>query len=95
MTVDDDTSPTPDPELSPTSPRGAECLPKPTVDGEPNSSATDEQLPRGATELRIAPEYEPITSDQVRDPTTPLAMEELSVEHEDAEEGPTHCTSTG
>ncbi|KAL0196841.1 hypothetical protein M9458_005381, partial [Cirrhinus mrigala] len=93
--VDDDSSPTPDPEPSPTSPRDAERLPQPAADGEPNSSATAEPSPRGATELRIAPEHEPITSDQVREPATSLATKELSGELEDAKEGPAHCTSAG
>ncbi|KAI2662353.1 Ankyrin repeat domain-containing protein 34B [Labeo rohita] len=84
--ADNDTSPTPDPMPRLTSPRSVERLPEPTADGEPKSR-------RGATELRIAPEHEPITSDQVREPGTSLATEEFSVEHEDTEEGPTHCTS--
>ncbi|KAL0170155.1 hypothetical protein M9458_034751, partial [Cirrhinus mrigala] len=64
-----------------------------TADGEPKPSVTDEPLPRGVTELRIAPESEPVTSDQVREPATSLVREEFTVEHEDAEEGPAHCTS--
>ncbi|KAL0176624.1 hypothetical protein M9458_028954, partial [Cirrhinus mrigala] len=74
--VDDDTSPTPDPVPSPTSPHSAERQPEPTADGEPKPSATDEPSPRGAKELRIPPEPEPITSDQVREPATPLVKEE-------------------
>ncbi|KAL0176611.1 hypothetical protein M9458_028941, partial [Cirrhinus mrigala] len=91
--ADNDTSPAPDPVPSPTSPRSAERQPEPTVDGEPKPSATDEPSPRGATELKIGPEPEPITSDQVRELAILLTTEEVSVEHEDAEEGPTHCTS--
>ncbi|KAL0192152.1 hypothetical protein M9458_010448, partial [Cirrhinus mrigala] len=96
MTVDiedDHASPTSDPVPRPTSPRSAERQPEPTADGEPKSNTTNEPSPRGATELRIAPEAETITSDQVREPATPLATEEVPVEHEDAEEGPAHCTS--
>ncbi|KAL0173900.1 hypothetical protein M9458_029868, partial [Cirrhinus mrigala] len=66
--MDDDTSPTPDPVPRPTSPRSTERQPEPTVDGEPKPSATDEPSPSGATELRIAPEPEPVTSDQVQEP---------------------------
>ncbi|KAI2666688.1 Zinc metalloprotease ZmpB [Labeo rohita] len=96
LTVDianDDTSPTPDPVPRPTSPCSTKRQLEPTADGEPKSSATNEPSLRGATKLRIAPEHEPITSDQVREPVTPLATEEFSVEREDAEEGPAHCTS--
>ncbi|KAL0185261.1 hypothetical protein M9458_020958, partial [Cirrhinus mrigala] len=62
-----------------------EHQPEPTVEGEP--------LPRGATELRIALKPQPITSNQVRERATSLVTEEVSAEHEDAEEGPAHCTS--
>ncbi|XP_016422425.1 phospholipase D3-like [Sinocyclocheilus rhinocerous] len=55
----------PDPEPSPPSPRCAEQEPEPTDDGEPEPVATDEPSPDGATELRIALEPEPVTSDQV------------------------------
>ncbi|KAI2664140.1 Transposon Tf2-9 polyprotein [Labeo rohita] len=58
--ADNDTSPTPDPVPSPTSPRSPEHQPEPTADGEPKPSATDKPSARGATELRIAPEPEPI-----------------------------------
>ncbi|KAL0166949.1 hypothetical protein M9458_038793, partial [Cirrhinus mrigala] len=88
--ADDDTSPTPDPVPSLTSPRSTERQPKPTTDGEPKPSVTDEPSPSGASELRIAPEPEPITSDQVREPHV---VEEVSVECEEAKEGPAHCTS--
>ncbi|KAI2650866.1 Gag polyprotein [Labeo rohita] len=69
--------PTPDPVPSPPSPRSMEYKPEPTTDGESKPSST----------------VEPITSDQVREPVTSLAME-FSVEHEDAEESLDHCTST-
>ncbi|KAI2644540.1 Translation initiation factor IF-2 [Labeo rohita] len=78
------------------SPRLAFAIPRqpePTADGEPKLSATDKPLPSGATELRIAPEAEPITSDQVREPAASHATEKVIVEHEDSEEGPAHCTS--
>ncbi|KAL0170706.1 hypothetical protein M9458_035302, partial [Cirrhinus mrigala] len=87
LTVDFTDSPTPDPVPSPTSPRSAERQPKHTVDGEPKPSTTDKPS------LRIAPEPEPITSDQVREPATSHGTEEVSVEREEAEEGPAHCTS--
>ncbi|KAL0168348.1 hypothetical protein M9458_036570 [Cirrhinus mrigala] len=92
--VDDDISPTPDPVPSPTSFRSAERQPKPTADEEPKPSPIDEPLPRGATELRVTPEPEPITSNQVGEPASSHAREEFTVEHEDAKEGPAHCSST-
>ncbi|KAL0159191.1 hypothetical protein M9458_042916, partial [Cirrhinus mrigala] len=73
-----DASTTPDPVPSPPSPCSVELQPKPNMDGEPKPSATDE----------------PIMSDQLREPATTLTMKEVSVKHEDAEEGPAHCTST-
>ncbi len=56
----------PDPVPSPPSPHCAECEPDPTADRKPESVATDEPLPRSATELRISTEPEPHgSSDQV------------------------------
>ncbi|KAL0172967.1 hypothetical protein M9458_033278 [Cirrhinus mrigala] len=77
--VDDDTSPTLDPEPSPASPR--------FTDGEPETSATNEPLPSGVTVLRIAPEPELITSDQLREPASSYVTVEVTVD-------PAHCTST-
>ncbi|KAI2663047.1 Repellent protein 1 [Labeo rohita] len=54
LTAGDDTSPTQDPEPSQPAPRHAEFEPEPTADDEPE--------PR-ATELKIATEPEPYTSD--------------------------------
>ncbi len=42
--TDDDTSPTPDPELSPPSPYSKEHKPEPTLNGEPEPTATDESI---------------------------------------------------
>ncbi|KAL0185799.1 hypothetical protein M9458_017469, partial [Cirrhinus mrigala] len=90
--VDDGTSPTPDIEPSQPSPRFTEHEPEPTADGEPEPSATDESSPNGATVLRNAPEPEPITSDQLREPATSHTMMEVTVEREGAEESPAHST---
>ncbi|KAI2656087.1 Chromatin-remodeling ATPase INO80 [Labeo rohita] len=49
--LDDDTSPTLDPELSPPSPHCAEHQSEPTADGEPEPTVTDEPSPERATEL--------------------------------------------
>ncbi|KAL0156874.1 hypothetical protein M9458_048120, partial [Cirrhinus mrigala] len=95
LTVDfaeDNTSPTLDPEPSQPSPRFTKHEPEPTADGEPEPSATYEPSPKGATVLRIAPEPEPITSDQVREPATSHATVEVTVEREGAEGSPAHCT---
>ncbi|KAL0168623.1 hypothetical protein M9458_036845, partial [Cirrhinus mrigala] len=91
--VDDDTSPTLDPEPSQPSPRFVEREPEPTADGEPEPSVTEEPSPKGATELRIALEPEPVTSDQVREPATMYARKEVTVERKGAKEGPAHCIS--
>ncbi|KAI2666632.1 APO protein 3, mitochondrial [Labeo rohita] len=95
LSGDDDTSPPPDPVPRPPSPCSTERQPEPTPDGELKPSATDEPWLSGATELRIAPEPEPIMSNQVREPATSFTTEEFSVEHEDAEEGPAHYTTAG
>ncbi|KAL0164026.1 hypothetical protein M9458_039779, partial [Cirrhinus mrigala] len=71
-----DTSPTPDPVSSPTSPRSVEQQLEPTADGEQEPIATDEPSAKDATELRIATEPEPMTSDQVHEPATELATGE-------------------
>ncbi|KAI2650713.1 Protein PHOTOPERIOD-INDEPENDENT EARLY FLOWERING 1 [Labeo rohita] len=91
--ADDDTSPTLDPEPSQPSPQFAEHEPEPTVDREPEPSVTEELSPKGAKELRITPEPEPVMSDQVREPATIHAREEVTVECKDANVGPAHCTS--
>ncbi|KAL0193309.1 hypothetical protein M9458_011605, partial [Cirrhinus mrigala] len=91
--ADVDTSPTLDPEPSQPSPRFAEHEPEPTVDGEPEPGATNESSPSGATVLRIAPEPEPITSDQMREQASLYATVEVPVEREGTEESPAHCTS--
>ncbi|KAL0174639.1 hypothetical protein M9458_030607, partial [Cirrhinus mrigala] len=70
--MDNDTSPTQDPEPSPPPPRLAEHEPEPTTDGEPN--ATERSL-KEATARRIATEPEPIPSNQVREPVTLNATE--------------------
>ncbi|KAL1252650.1 hypothetical protein QQF64_017343 [Cirrhinus molitorella] len=80
----DDTSPTQDPEPSQPPPCCAE-LPEPTADGEPEPAAVDE--PSGATEWTTAPEPEPETSDQVREPA--------AVEIAGATESPTHAATAG
>ncbi|KAI2657512.1 Opioid growth factor receptor [Labeo rohita] len=74
LTAEDDTSPTQDPEPSQPAPRHAEFEPEPTADDEPE--------PR-ATELKIATEPEPYTSDQCK-------MERVR-----AMESPAHCTTAG
>ncbi|KAL0154071.1 hypothetical protein M9458_050624, partial [Cirrhinus mrigala] len=91
--ADDDTSPTLDPEPGQPSPQFAEHEPEPTVDREPEPSVTEEPSPKGAKELRITPEPEPVTSNQVREPATMHTREEVTVECKDANEGPAHCTS--
>ncbi len=94
LTVDfagDDSSPTSDPEPSPPSPRAAEHQLEPTADGEPEPSATDEPSPSGATVLRIAPEPEPITSDQVREPATSHVTVDVRVSVRVLRESPAHC----
>ncbi|KTG03486.1 hypothetical protein cypCar_00010928, partial [Cyprinus carpio] len=53
MSKGDLASATPDPVLSPQSPCFAECMPKPTVDGEPEPATTNEPSSHGATVLRI------------------------------------------
>ncbi|KAL0181141.1 hypothetical protein M9458_023547, partial [Cirrhinus mrigala] len=96
LTVDftnNNASPTLDPVSNPPSPHSMELQPKPTADGEPKPSATDEPSPSRATELRIAPKPEPVTSDQVREPAILLATEGITVERKEAEESPAHCTS--
>ncbi|KAL0195833.1 hypothetical protein M9458_009405, partial [Cirrhinus mrigala] len=55
--------------------------------------ATDEPSLIGATELRIALEPEPITSDRVREPATTYATVDVTAEHEGAKDSPTHSTS--
>ncbi|KAL0160052.1 hypothetical protein M9458_043777 [Cirrhinus mrigala] len=89
LTVDfmeDDTSATLDPESSQPSPLVTEHEPEPTAEGEPEPSATDKPSPKGATVLRIAPEPEPITSDQVRELATSHTTVKVTVEREGAEE---------
>ncbi|KAL0149931.1 hypothetical protein M9458_054763, partial [Cirrhinus mrigala] len=71
-----DTSPTHDPVPDPPSPCSVEQQLEPTADGEPEPIATNEPSPKDATELRIATEPEPMTSDQVHEPATELAMGE-------------------
>ncbi|KAL0152561.1 hypothetical protein M9458_052284, partial [Cirrhinus mrigala] len=82
-----------DPMPSPTSPHSVERHPEPTMDGGPKPSATDKLSPSGATVLRNAPEPELVTCDQVQELTTLHALEKFTVEREDAEESPAHCTS--
>ncbi|KAL0199789.1 hypothetical protein M9458_002976, partial [Cirrhinus mrigala] len=84
----------PDPEPRLPSPRSAKHEPKPTVDGEPEPNATNESSLNGATELRIALEPEPITSDQVRELASLYTTAEVTVEREGTEKSPAHCTST-
>ncbi|KAL0185255.1 hypothetical protein M9458_020952 [Cirrhinus mrigala] len=74
-----------DDHASPPSPRIMEHEPEPTTTNKPS--------PSGATELRITPKPEPIMSEQVRETATLHATEEFTVEREEAEEGPSHCTS--
>ncbi len=84
--VDDDTSPTRDPEPSQLPPRSA-ALPEPTTDREPEPAAVVEPSPSGATELPIVPE--PQVSDQVREPTVQAAVD-AAVEIAGAMECPAH-----
>ncbi|KAI2659252.1 Repellent protein 1 [Labeo rohita] len=86
LTAEDDTSPTQDPEPSQPAPRHAEFEPEPTADDEPE--------PR-ATELKIATEPEPYTSDQVREPATSTMTGECKMEQVRAMESPAHCTTAG
>ncbi|KAI2645833.1 Protein transport protein SEC31 [Labeo rohita] len=86
LTAEDDTSPTQDPEPSQPAPRHAEFEPEPTADDEPE--------PR-ATELKIATEPEPYTSDQVREPATSTMTGECKMERVRAMESPAHCTTAG
>ncbi|KAL0148401.1 hypothetical protein M9458_056301 [Cirrhinus mrigala] len=86
LTAEDDTSPTQDPEPSQPAPRHAEFEPEPTADDEPE--------PR-ATELKIATEPEPYTSDQVREPATSTMTGECNMEQVRAMESPAHCTTAG
>ncbi|KAI2655859.1 Opioid growth factor receptor [Labeo rohita] len=86
LTAEDDTSPTQDPEPSQPAPRHAEFEPEPTADDEPE--------PR-ATELKIASEPEPYTSDQVREPATTTTTGECKMEQVKAMESPAHCTTAG
>ncbi|KAL0149434.1 hypothetical protein M9458_055222 [Cirrhinus mrigala] len=84
LTAEDDTSPTQDPEPNQPAPRHAEFEPEPTADDEPE--------PR-ATELKIATEPEPYTSDQVREPATATVTRECNMEQVRAMESPAHCTT--
>ncbi|KAI2668955.1 Accumulation-associated protein [Labeo rohita] len=84
--VEKDVSPTQDPEPSQPAPRHAEFEPEPTADDEPE--------PR-ATELKIATEPEPYTSDQVREPATSTVTGECNMEQVRAMESPAHCTTAG
>ncbi len=86
--VDDDTSPTLDPEPSQPQLYGAE-LPEPTADGEPEPAAVVEPSPSGATELTITSEPEPQVFDQVREPTA-QATGDTAVEIVGAMESPAH-----
>ncbi len=90
--ADDDTSLTPDLEPSLPSPHSAEHKPEPTGDGEPEPAATDDPSPVTATVLRIASEPEPVTSDQVWEPTTELAMGKSVMDSESAEGSSAPCT---
>ncbi len=91
--ADDDTSPTLDPEPSPPSPCSVEHKPEPTADGEPKPAPANKPSPDRATEPRDAPELEPDTSDQVREPATVHATVDITVERESAEGSPAHCTT--
>ncbi|KAL0190994.1 hypothetical protein M9458_013692 [Cirrhinus mrigala] len=84
--VEKDISPTQDPEPSQPAPRHAEFEPEPTADDEPE--------PR-VTELKIATEPEPYTSDQVREPATSTVTGECNMEQVRAMESPAHCTTAG
>ncbi|KAK2871301.1 hypothetical protein Q8A67_023828 [Cirrhinus molitorella] len=59
---------------------------------DPEPVVTDKPLPIRVTELRIAPEPEPVTSDQVRGPATVLAMGERAMDSESVEGSSAHCT---
>ncbi|KAI2654645.1 Zinc metalloprotease ZmpB [Labeo rohita] len=83
---EEDVIPTLDPEPSQPAPRHAEFEPEPTADDEPE--------PR-ATELKIATEPEPYTSDQVREPATSTVTGECNMEQVRAMESPAHCTTAG
>ncbi|KAL0168702.1 hypothetical protein M9458_036924 [Cirrhinus mrigala] len=82
--TDDDTSPTLDPEPSPASPQIVEHEPEPTADGEPEPSATEPSPNSDSAEDRPGAGAQSASL---------YAIEEVTVEHEDAEEGPIHCTS--
>ncbi len=56
------------------------------------SNSIDEPSPSGATVLRIAPEPEPNTSDQMREPATDLATGESVMDSDSAEGSSAHCT---
>ncbi|KAI2663417.1 Filamentous hemagglutinin [Labeo rohita] len=79
-------------EAQPTITRFTEHEPEPTADGEPEPSMTDEPSPQEATVLRISPEPEPITSNQVQEPAISHVTVEVTVAREGAEESPAHCT---
>ncbi len=90
--VDDLARSTPDPEPSPPSPSGTEHQPEPTDDGEPFPAAICEPAQSRATEQRIAPEVEPNTSDQVREPVTMPTTREPAVDSVSAEWSSAPCT---
>lgn len=69
--TDDDTSPTPDPEPSLTSPRCREHLPELIAEGEPKPAATDEPSPIRIDRAEIALEPEPHTTFFLCCPHTP------------------------
>ncbi|XP_016102610.1 interleukin-1 receptor accessory protein-like 1-B [Sinocyclocheilus grahami] len=72
-----------DPEPNQPSPCCAELKPTPTIDGEPETAATDKPLLHGVKELRIAAEPKLfITSVQVREPAPTPAMREKAVASE-------------
>ncbi len=83
--MDDLARSTSDPEPSPPSPRGAEHQPEPTDDGAPFPAAINEPAQSRATEWKIAPEVEPNTSDQVREPAAVPTMREQAVDGVSAE----------
>ncbi|KAL0168879.1 hypothetical protein M9458_037101 [Cirrhinus mrigala] len=84
--IEEDVIPTLDPEPSQPAPRHAEFEPEPTADDEPE--------PR-ATELKIATEPEPYTSDQVRESATATVTGECNMVQVRAMESPAHCTTAG
>ncbi len=90
--MDDLARSTPDPKPSPPSPRGTEHQPEPTDDGEPFPAAILEPAQSRATEQRIAPEVEPNTSDQVREPATMPTTREPAVDGVSAEWSSAPCT---